>query len=57
MNRRFAPEGSAGRRSAPSRRRIRLIPLLLELIGAVTVLVMAARYLVVPLLVYLGGAL
>lgn len=37
------------------RRRVRLIPLLLMLIGAVTVLVAALRYLIVPLLVYLGG--
>lgn len=37
------------------RRRIRLIPLLLMVIGAATVFVLAARYVIVPLLVYLGG--
>lgn len=37
------------------RRRIRLIPLLLMIVGAATVFVLAARYLIVPLLVYLGG--
>ena len=37
------------------RRRVRLLPLLLMAIGAVTVFVLAARYVVVPLLVYLGG--
>ena len=37
------------------RRRFRLIPTLLMLIGAATVIVAAARYLVVPLLVWLGG--
>ena len=39
-----------------SRRRIRLVPLLLMIVGAATVFVLAARYLIVPLLVYLGGA-
>lgn len=38
------------------RRRIRLIPLLLMIIGAGTVLVAAARYVIVPLLVWLGGS-
>ena len=42
-----------GKRSRP--RRVRLIPFLLMVIGAVTVLVFAMRYLIVPLLVYLGG--
>ena len=37
------------------RRRVRLLPLLLMVIGAATVLVVALRYLIVPLLVYLGG--
>lgn len=37
------------------RRRVRLIPLLLMVIGAATVFVLAARYAIVPLLVYLGG--
>lgn len=37
------------------KKRVRLIPLLLMLIGACTVFVMAARYVVVPLLVWAGG--
>ena len=37
------------------KKRVRLIPLLLMLIGACTVFVMVARYVVVPLLVWAGG--
>jgi len=42
---------------SPRRRkkRIRIIPLLLMLIGAGTVFVLAARYIVIPLLVWAGG--
>ena len=39
----------------PRRKRPRLLSLLLMLIGAVTVLFLALRYLIVPLLVFLGG--
>lgn len=37
------------------RKRFRLLPMLLMIIGACTVFVLVARYVVVPLLVYLGG--
>lgn len=37
------------------KKRVRLIPLLLMIIGACTVFVMAARHIVVPLLVWAGG--
>lgn len=43
------------RNNSRPRRRLRLIPLLLMFIGAAAVFVLAARYLIVPLLVYLGG--
>lgn len=42
-------------RDARPRRRIRLFRLLLMVVGAATLIVIAARYVVVPLLVYLGG--
>lgn len=37
------------------KKRVRLIPLLLMIIGACTVFVLAARYVVIPLLVWAGG--
>lgn len=59
MGRHFANgwKRSREKREAKPRRgrRVRLIPLLLMLIGAATVLVAAMRYLIVPLLVFLGG--
>ena len=39
----------------PRRKRPRLLSLLLMLIGAATVLFLALRFLIVPLLVFLGG--
>ena len=39
------------------KRRVRLLPTLLMIVGAVTLLVLAARYVIVPLLVQLGGVL
>ena len=56
MSRRFFHRKPHERVQKPRpRRRIRLIPLLLMLIGAATIFVLAARYVFVPLLVYLGG--
>lgn len=37
------------------KKRVRLLPVLLMIIGAATVFVMAARYVIVPLLVWAGG--
>ena len=52
----FPDDRPHDRRRAPRpRRRMRLLPLVLTIIGAVTVLVLVARHLIVPLLVYLGG--
>ena len=58
MGRRYFKEGwkhSWSKQGTHPKRRIRIIPLLLMIIGAATVLVLAAKYLIVPLLVYLGG--
>lgn len=56
MGRYFAKGWKKGREGKPRRkRRVRLIPLLLMIVGAITVLVAAFRYLIVPLLVFLGG--
>lgn len=41
----------------PRRKRIRVLPLILMIFGAMALLVLAARYAIVPLLVYLGGVL
>ena len=57
MKRRFFSEGwkDSRKESRRPRRLSRLIPVLLMLIGLATVIVVAARYLIVPLLVGLGG--
>ena len=56
MGRYFAKGWKKSWEDKPRRkRRVRLIPLLLMVIGALTVLVAAARYAIVPLLVWLGG--
>ena len=46
----FQPERPHGRRH------VHVLPLLLMMIGMITVMVLAVRYALVPLLVYLGGA-
>ena len=56
MGRYFAKGWKRSWEDKPRRkRRVRLIPLLLMMVGAITVLFLALRYLIVPLLVFLGG--
>lgn len=57
MKGRYFSEGwkKSWEKSERPRRRFRLLPVLLMAIGAATVIVLAARYLIVPLLVWLGG--
>ena len=58
MGRYFAKDWKKSREDKPRkprRRRPPLFSLLLMLIGAATVLFLALRYLIVPLLVFLGG--
>lgn len=55
MRRRPEPDHVHHSRPPRPRRRVRLLPLLLMIVGAATLLVLALRYAVVPLLVYLGG--
>ena len=62
------PEEFRGKHQAPGsipppmeyhrpRRPVRILPLLLMLIGTMTLLVLIVRYMLIPLLVMLGGAL
>lgn len=57
MGRYFAKGRPKSRNDKPRRRRrrIRLIPFVFMIVGMATVLVAAFRYLIVLLLVYLGG--
>lgn len=57
MKRRYFSEGwkDSWKESRRPRRPVRIIPVLLMLIGLATVIVAVARYLIVPLLVWLGG--